>query len=195
MASTQPVIQFDVDGDVRAVAAMAAALTPYIYENELYGAMLGSLPRLTVGGLLMRLHRLSAIRSSLTPAQQQTVAQAQAQFDQVRKEWAVAYEGKLQRELPVRVKTYSELIKDCSDDLRRCADIYPSEIEKRVIIEGLRAEAEKHHVLDAQVANQIQSLDATLRRFTMPADFIWDKRLEPAYPRDQYGYLYAVVKK
>lgn len=195
MASTQPVILFNVDGDVRALSEMAAALTPYIYGDDLYGTMLGTLPRLTVGGLLMRLQRLTAIRSGLSAAQQQAIAQAQSQLDQVRKDWPVAYEGKLERELPSRIQAYGELLKECTDDARRCADSYPSEIEKRVIIESLLAEAGAHNVLAPQIASQVRNMDGVLKKVTGPSDFIWDKRLEPAYPRDPYWYLYATVKR
>ncbi len=195
MAGTQPTIQFNSEADVRAAAEMAAALTPYIYQTDLYGTLPGSLPRLTVGGLIMRLQRLNAIRDQLTPAQQQAVTQAQAQFDQVRKEWTVAYEGKLERELTSRLQAYGQMIKEIGEEPRRTADSYPSEIEKRVIIEGLRSEAERQNVLSASFTSQIQNLDSMLRRYTQPADFVWDKRLEPAYPRDPYWYLYTVVKK
>ena len=45
MASTQSAIRYDLDRDVRTVEQMAARLTPYIYENELYGLMPGDLPK------------------------------------------------------------------------------------------------------------------------------------------------------
>src|SRR5579871_2702207 len=56
VASTQSAIRYDLDRDVRTVEQMAARLTPYVYESELYGLMPGDLPKLTVGGLLMRLN-------------------------------------------------------------------------------------------------------------------------------------------
>lgn len=197
MANTQPVIQFSVENDVRTVTAMADALTPYVYENELYGTLGGSLPRLTMGGLLMRLQRLSALSSTLSPAQQQAVAQAQAQLDKVRQEWQVAYEGKIERELSSRLQSFGQLLKDCAEDPRRCADSYPSEIEKRVIIQSLQAEAEQRHTLAPEVARQIRNMDDQLRKYTQPqpADFIWDARLQTAYPKEKYWYLYTTIKR
>src|SRR5258707_14790510 len=53
MATVRP--QFDIERDVKTVEAMASRLTPYVYENQLYGSMPGDLAKLTVGGLLMRL--------------------------------------------------------------------------------------------------------------------------------------------
>ncbi len=195
MANTQPIIQFSVENDVRTVAAMADALTPYVYENELYGTLGGSLPRLTIGGLLMRLQRLSALSSTLTPAQQQIVTRAQAQLDKVRQEWQVAYEGKIERELPSRIQSFGQLLKDCADDPRHCADAYPSEIEKRVIVQNLQTEAETRQTLTPDVARQLRNMDDQLRKYTQPADFIWDARLQAAYAKDAYWYLYVTIKR
>src|SRR6202022_2614455 len=60
-----PTLGYDLDRDVRTLAAMAAGLKTYVYDSELYGLMPGDLPKLTVGGLLMRLRRLPAIPSFL----------------------------------------------------------------------------------------------------------------------------------
>src|SRR5512141_1451216 len=122
MASVQPVIRFDLTKDVRTVEAMAARLLPYIYENELYGPMPGDLPRLTVGSLLMRLQRLSAVADLLSPEQRDVLNKAQQQFDKVRKDWSVAYEGKLSHELNARLSSLLQFITECQDAPAQCTD-------------------------------------------------------------------------
>ena len=185
---------YSLDIDVRAVTAMAAALVPYIYQDELYGTLSNDLPRLTVGGLIMRLNRLDQIDNLLTEAQRQAVHTAHQQFDKVQTDWTVAYEGKLKRELTARLRALGQFILDCIDR-RMCADLYPSEIEKRVMVAGLQAEAQKYDVLEPSIATQIASLDDRLHMLTRSGEFLWDARLEPAYPRASFWYLYVMVAR
>src|SRR5258706_198554 len=96
MASVRP--QFDLDRDVKTVEAMASRLTPYVYENQLYGSMPGDFAKLTIGGLLMRVHRLASISDSLSPKQKDVLQKATDKLNEVRQQWAVAYEGKLEQE-------------------------------------------------------------------------------------------------
>ncbi len=194
MAITQPVIRFDLDRDVRSAEVMAARLTPYVYEDELYGQMPGDLPKLTIGGLLMRLNRLSAISNLLGPTQQAALQKAREQLDKVRKDWRVAYEGKLQRELQIRISSLEQFLAECAEDVRRCADNYPSSIEKRVMAEALKDEADNLNALPAALRAGLTSVDNKLHRYVVPGDFIWDRRLEPAYPRDKYWFLYIRPK-
>jgi hypothetical protein len=192
MSAVQPVFRFDLERDVRTAHEMAARLVPYIYESELYGQMPGDLPRLTLGGLLMRLHRLSALPDLLTPAQQEALKTGQEQLEQVRKEWPVAYEGKLKQELKARLSSLGQFLSECAESPQHCLDNYPSSIEKRVIAEVLRDEAAARNVLPDELAAAVTNVDNKLRRYVNKGgDFIWDKRLQPAYPRDKYWYLYT----
>ncbi len=189
--TTQPKIQFSIENDVRALSAMAAGLVPYVYEAELYGPLPGTLPRLTVGGFLMRLHRLDVIKALLTPDQQKILETAHEKFEAMRKEWPVAYEGKLERELGARLQALGQTVRDCAAEPRRCAEIYPSEVEKRVIVESLQDALAAQNVLSAQQSALIKATDNQLHGYTQPSDFIWDARLKPAYPAEKYWFLYA----
>jgi len=190
MAIAQPVTRYDLDRDVRTVEAMATRLTPYVYENELYGPMPGDLPKLTVGGLLMRAHRLSAISGALVSNQQEAVKTAQQQLDAVRREWTVAYEGKITREYQARLTAFNQFLNEYPDSPRSAAENYPSNAEKRVILEALTDEAESLNVLTADMKNALGATDNKLRRYTQPGPFIWDDRLRPAYSQDKYWFLY-----
>ena len=195
MADSQYGFAFDLNRDVRTVEAMAAHLKPYIYEDELYGPMPGDLPKLTIGGLLMRLSRLSALTNLLSLPQQETLKTAQNQFDAMRKEWAVAYEGKIRRELKVRMSALDQFFNECADNLRGCADEYPSTVEKRVMIEHLQDEAFALNSAPAGLKNGLTALDNKNRRYFEPGKFIWDSRLELAYPPQKYWFLYGRPSK
>ena len=191
MATVQPVIRFDLSKDIRIVEAMAARLTPYIYENELYGPMPGDLPRLTVGGLLMRLHRLAAVADLLSPQQHDLLNAAQQQFDQVRKDWSVAYETKLSHELSARLTSLLQFIAECQDSPAHCGDLYPANAEKRAIVEALTDEAVARNIFTPALQAQLSGVDNKLRQFFSPGEFVWDARLKPAYPREKYWFLYV----
>ena len=184
---------YDLDGDVRAVEAMSSALVPYVYQDELYGLMPGNMPRLTVGSLLMRLHRLSLITDKLSPRQQQIVAESQQRMDAARKEWHVHFVAKIKREFKARVDAIEQFLNECTDNLRGCAENFPAAMEKRVMIEQMvqAYEALGEPIEDMQ--NRLTPLDNAIRRFAEPGPFRWDPRLETVYPAAQYWYLYNTV--
>jgi hypothetical protein len=184
---------YDLDGDVRAVEAMSNALVPYVYQDELYGMLPGNAPRLTVGGLLMRLHRLQQLTALLSPRQQQIVADSQHRLEAARKEWHVHYVGKLKREFKARVDAIEQFLNECTDNLRACAENYPAAMEKRVMIEQMVREAADLDELSDDMKTRIVPLDNAIRRYVESSDFRWDKRLEQVYSPDQYWYLYSTV--
>ena len=188
MASVRP--QFDIDRDVKTVEAMAARLTPYVYEDQLYGSMPGDLAKLTVGGLLMRLHRLSAISNILTPKQREVLQKATTKLDEVRRDWLVAYEGKIEQEFRARITALNHFVNECMDNPRSCRENYPSEAEKRTMLQELGDEALSLNIMADEVKGALSSIDNKLHRYLEPGPFIWDPRLEPAYLRDKYWFLY-----
>jgi hypothetical protein len=188
-----PTIHFNLDNDLRVAVEMADGLVPYIYSEPVYGAMPQTMPRLTVGGLFMRLNRLNAIRALLSSTQQERLDQAQAKFDSVRREWAVAYEGKLDKEIALRLHAYQNLLQECAEDSRRAYDVYPAEIDKRVMLEGLLSEATRLNVLKDEHAQAIKGMDTALKSYIVSTPFIWDSRLEPAYPKETFWCLYGRV--
>lgn len=193
MTNASQTFAFDLDRDVRTVEAMAARLKPYVYEDELYGMMPGNLPKLTLGGLLMRLNRLTAIRDLLSPAQSQSVDKARQQLDEIRKEWRVAYEGKIQREFQSRLTSVGQFLEECADSTRRSDDNYPSAMEKRVMAEVLKDEAVTLNIFDSDMETRLTGIDNGIHRYIHPSKFRWDLRLEPAYPRDKYWFLYSEI--
>ena len=191
--TTVPKLSYDLDRDVQTLAAMASNLTPYMYEDEIFGHLSGDLPRLTLGGVLLRLYRLSRLEAYLNDEQRTLVRDAQINFDAERARWAVHYEQKLQRELEMRTNALAQFLADCARE-GGCAAEYPMQSEKRTMIAHLREEAAEHHVLtDVHVA-RIEQLDAVLRRLTQPDEFVYaDERLTEAYPQARFWWLYRHV--
>lgn len=186
-------MQYDPTADVRAVEAMAANLTPYLYEKELYGMISNDLPRLTIGALLMRLHRLETLQDSLTPDQRQRVQNARQQLEQMRSEWRTHYEDKLIQEIQVRLNGLSAFVEEYADDKQQARSAYPAEATYRLIVEALVQEAQHLNLWSDELKGNLSRLDARLRGLLDKDSFTFvpPKGLEEVYPQDTYWWLYA----
>lgn len=193
MSDNSPTLAFDLARDLRVLSAMASNLTPYLYETELYGYLDSDLPRLTIGGLLLRLYRLSRLENLLDSDQQNLVQDASINFEAECSKWAVHYENKLQHELNARINALDRFLDECVENVQECAADYPSQAEKRTIIEHLREEAAKENVLDEMHQVRIRRTDQKLQRLLRDGEFNTDKRLQSVYPRDKFWWLYGNI--
>lgn len=190
MATAHPVFEVDLARDVRTVEAMAANLTPYIYEDDLFGILPGDLPRLTLGGLLMRLARLRVFADRLPEPQRQVADAARRQLEEVREKWRVHYEKKIVHELRSRMVHLHQFLKEAEENPNRIAPDCPSAMEKRVIVELLKDEAAQLGVWTPELAGTLRAVDSQIRRLGEQRDFIWDPAVQDAYPKDKFWFLY-----
>jgi hypothetical protein len=196
MTDHRPTLAYDLDRDLHVLTAMASSLTPYLYEDEVYGQLGGNLPKLTLGGLLMRLYRLSHLDNVLDAPQQDTVRDARLNFEAEKAEWSAHYEQKLLRELQSRIEALDYFVRECVEDAAMCVTSYPSQAEKRIMIEHLAAEAKDTNVLTEDLAARLAELDQRLRRVLVNSDFIIaDDRLKAVYPRERFWWLYAHISE
>lgn len=194
MSDHPPTLAFDLDHDVRILSAMASNLTPYLYETEMYGYLAGDLPRLTLGGLLMRLHRLQCLEDHLDAEQEKLVTDAQLNFEAERTTWAVHYENKIEYEITARLTALERFLAECGEDPAGCAANYPAQAEKRTIIRHLQAEAQEHNLWTDEHTARLRDLDRKQQRVLQEGPFIYtDERLTAAYPRDTYWWLYGFL--
>ncbi len=193
MSTRPPKLAFNLERDVRVLAAMASSLTPYLYEDELYGYLAGNLPKLTLGGLLLRLHRLTCLEERLSAEQQTLLHDARINLEAERANWAVHFENKIKRELRARLEALEQFVRECEEDALPCAANYPTQAEKRTIIHHLAEEASELEILEDDVRARLRQVDQKLRALLHEGDFITDEALKPAYPPDVFWWLYAYV--
>lgn len=157
----------------------------YLLSNELYWPLSArgvSLPRLTIGGLLLSLARLEAAgESSLT---------FRARIDGVRSRRRVAWETRASREVRARCGLWQAYLGDYRHNPEQHADAYPQEVRYRVMLHLLVAE------LSTPPAEQelIAQLDGLVRANWAPGSFVWEARLQDGFPRETYWYLYGQLK-
>ncbi len=194
MSDQMPTLIYDVDKDVRALSAMASNLTPYLYEDELYGYLSGDLPRLTLGGLLLRLYRLRRLNSSLLgPDQETQVQDAAINFDAARSEWSVHYKSKLAAELKSRLDALDRYLQNCSEQPQGCAADYPVQAEKRTMIQHLYGELAQQDDVPDELEARLKQTDNRLRRMLSGGEFVFDARLKDVYPLDEFWWLYGRI--
>ncbi len=193
MNPSTPRLAFDLERDVRVLAAMASSLTPYLYEDEMYGYLAGNLPKLTLGGLLLRLHRLSCLEHALSVEQQTLLHDARINFEAERANWAVHYENKIVRELRARIEALEFFVRECEEDPLPCAANYPVQAEKRTMIHHLLEESSEHEILEDDIRARVRQLDQKLRALLREGLFISDEVLKPAYPAEPFWWLYRHI--
>lgn len=182
--------------DLAVVEAMAAELEPYLKSATLYWqlsparAIVPAAPLLTIGGLVLRLHRLIGQREALTTEQLRRLAAAEESFRRTLTEWKAHAAARMARELEARLRSWSWFVEDCRAQKRSCVTHYPTEAELRTLIDLLLEEAAGCEDVSDQ-RDRLAQLDAQFRRSFEPGDFVWRPALASVYPRERFWWLYG----
>ena len=95
------------------------------------------------------------------------------------------------REAHSRLDAIKHFFEECANDPRLCANVYLPEALRRTVVQEIALALEGGYTDTRELPKKMRETDARLRRYTQPADFLWDAALEPVYPRDQFAWLYA----
>lgn len=179
--------------DLRILEAMAAEMDEYLRNGNLFWPLSDStLPRLTLGGYLMRQHRLLALRQQLSDADRQRLDAAEAQFEEALVEKVVAFEKKAHEGIRARLRQWNEYLKELRDPSLAAGDYYGSAVETRAMLAALLNKLETPpYKLDRRVLNELASFDRVLANFWDAGEFIWPEEWAAAYPRQRYWWLYG----
>jgi hypothetical protein len=171
---------------------MAAELENYLKSDILYWPVsepnpLGShMPQLTIGALLEALTRAEAGRMDLLPGQQKELDGVHQQLDRIRAAHPAFYVGKAIHELHSRLTAYQANLADAQ---RKTKGLYIQDAHVRAKIYLLE------QALGTDMTSELQQLraqiDQALYEIFVPGDFIWDARLQTAFPKDQCWWLYG----
>jgi len=184
--------------DLAVVAAEIKNLEEYIIKDEVYRTVIAPTPggdrnlQMTGGDLLSRLYRLQQQRDALTDAEQGELDNLQSQSDAIIKSLRTRFRGLAEREIKTRLNSIGWFLDDCASDQKRCRTEFPFEIRNRQRIEELLKVFEPGG-LDEKLATALKSMDQRIRMSARASDFIWDERLESAFPKSPYWYLYVLL--
>ncbi|MFN2136945.1 MAG: hypothetical protein ACK2UK_13380 [Candidatus Promineifilaceae bacterium] len=186
-----------LDQDVRILSAMAAEMDDYLDSDVLFWEMgKAGMPKLTLGGYLMRQQRLLALYDSLTPEQQAEVDEAVARFNLALAERIVRSEEKAQRELDARLRQWGEYLKDVDRGQASSKSNYSTAVEARAMIDALTSFLSlAPYQLDDRFVQHSALLDSRLRPRWKSGEFIWPEELAAAYPERTYWWLYGAPRE
>lgn len=156
---------------------------------ELRRAAAGSyaLPKGTLGGLLMRLHRLNALRAELSPAQVERLEAATATAEETLARWDIQAREMAARETSARLSLWRNYVTELADNPRRYTSEYPTQAEGRTALSMLlifSGDAAREAV------GEVGAVDAILKALPAEEGFVWDEGLNAAYPQHEFWWLY-----
>lgn len=171
---------------------MLRDLDDYLKSDVLYWHVaepnpLGShMPPLTIGALLEALTRARAAQDELTPGQHKELEAARSQHDRIRAAHPALFVGKAIHELHSRLDAWQA---NLNDESRKTRVFYAQDARVRAKIFLLE------NALGAEVPTELQQqrerADLDLFEVFVPGEFVWDARLQPAFPKDSCWWLYG----
>jgi hypothetical protein len=165
-------------------------LEDYLLSNEMFWPLSKGkgLPRLTLGALLLAEKRLGAYVSSTNDIA--AVNRLELQLESIRAKWRVAWQRKAAREVHTRFDQWKNFLEDYRQSPDVQAGEYPEEVQSRVML----------HLLGKELSNSpsefmaLKDLDKFLKDCLISGPFIWARELAPAFPADEYWFLYGKLK-
>jgi len=168
-------------------------LEDYLLSEELYWTLASNrqsaaLSRLTLGGLLMALVRLSCLPG--TPHDMFLFQDLQDQLAVIREKRRSVWEQKVTREIGARLDLWRNYLEDYQQFPEKHYDAYQQEVRWRVMLQLLEREISSPFPEEAI----LQALDEMLHTFLVPGKFIWESVLSKVFERQEYWFLYGNLR-
>jgi hypothetical protein len=189
----------NLERDLDVVEAAAADLKDYLLSSTLYWTLSAKprpaspLPKSTLGAILFRLHRLDALVDRLDSGQRQRFRAVRRQVADELEHWHVQAEAKALLDLKSRIRAWAAFLEELADNPRRYVPEYPTQAEGRTVMAVLLGYAGSAADRSGHTA-RVRSLDVTLRDITSQGDFVWAAAMQPAFPRDDFWWLYVTPR-
>lgn len=179
--------------DLHTLETMIAHLPDYlISDSTAWKIPKEDLPKLTIGGCLMRQHRLGALQNQLTSEQKERLQRAIATLQDIMKNNVVRFEQKSHQELHARLGEWMNCLRHLSRHVGEDGCFYPDKVDIRVVIAAIMAQMQQEPFhLEAQISTQVTSLDKNLKQRLKHGEFVWIQEWQKAYPAQEYWYLYG----
>ncbi len=180
--------------DLVVLEAMVAEMPDYLRSEVLFWPMVPSgLPKLTLGGYLMRQHRLVGLVDLLDGAERERLDTAVLTFNITTNEKIVRVEERAHKELEARVRQWGEALKDFEGE--SSLSYYRTAIDARLMIALLVQKLQTSPFqLNPRILPQVKLLDVNLSGKWQSGAFIWPDEWQAAYPRAEFWWLYGRPK-
>jgi hypothetical protein len=157
--------------DRQFLKAGVSELQDYLSSNELYATLSGpfTLPRLTLGGLLLARQRLGTEADLLA-----------AQIEEIHSKRRAAWDEKVRREVHARNELWRNYLLDYDESPKTYRDEYPEQVRFRAML-----------VLLGEESNRF---DEKLKGIFIPGGFVWEKECAERFPQDTFWFLFGKLK-
>lgn len=195
MAQTSRVLAESPEIDLAVLAAEVEELEEYIVKGEVYRTLRVSTPagvqqvQMSGGDLLTRLYRLEGERESLPVEQRSRLKDLALQARGIIYSLRSRFHDLLAREVKARVDSLNWFLDDVVGDPKRARTEYPYEIRNRQRIAVMVDELGED--FPPELKAELKRVDERIRLIVQPAEFVWDSRLAPIFPRERFWYLYV----
>lgn len=183
-----------LENDLHYVEAVVQDLKSFLLGEGIYWSLSKVhpgdyyLPNGTLGGLLMRLHRLNTLRDVLPPEQRERLSEANDAADEQLDRWQVQAEAKAVREIKARIGSWLRYVEELEDRPKSHIPEYPTQAEGRTVLAQLIPFAGT--AADTGVTSQLATADHLLRTLPSEYGFVWAEGFRPAYPENEFWWLY-----
>lgn len=183
--------------DLLILEEMAANMNSYLVSDTRGWVIPRSnMPKLTIGGYLMRQHRLLAVEEKLLDEDKARLRKAIEMFEGALIEKVVRLETRAHRELHSRIGEWVSHLRDLGSKASSQENYYAGIVDTRVVISSLIEQLQKRpYKLEDGVEEEVQELDNSLRVRLLAHAFVWDMVWKPAYPEAKYWWLYGCPKR
>ena len=130
--------------------------------------------------------RAAAARDEFTPGQRQDLQAARAQHDRIRAAHPARYVSKAIHELHSRLDAWKA---NLDDESRKSKAFYAQDARVRAKIFLLENALSAD--VPVEVQRQREQIDLELYEVFVPGEFVWDARLQPAFPKNPCWWLYG----
>jgi hypothetical protein len=195
----EPNARLHLERDLLFAEALAPDLKDYLLSSILYWQLSAShrneppLPKGTLGGLLIRLHRLAALEEALDAGQQERLANARRLAETSLEYWSAQAESKALAEIRSRLNIWEAYLADLEARPAASGAEYPTQAEGRTILSLLLNFAHRAEAA-AGFAPHLDEADARLREMARPGGFVWNAALAPAFPQERFWWLYVTLR-
>lgn len=179
--------------DLRVAEVMVEGMAGYLRGEALFGVTQGTMPKLTLGGYLMRQRRLYELRGLLEREEVERVVDLKARFAAIMQEQLVRSEQRAEREYQSRLRQWETYIRDLRRDAKAHFHYYATAVEPRAMIAELHdLLATPPYRLNPELSERRGLLDGGLKGiWAVDGEFVWPEAWRPAYPSQSFWWLYG----
>jgi len=183
--------------DLLILEEMASKMEAYLDRDAVdWTIPRANMPKLTIGGYLMRQHRLKVLEGKLEAEDKARLWVALQTFDASLVERVVRFETRAHQELHRRIGEWMGHMRDLGSRILSEVNYYAGVADTRVVITSLMDQLQvRPFQLEDGIKQRVSALDKNLQARINDHPFIWDPVWQPAYSREKYWWLYSCPKR